>query len=684
MKRLLFIISALIVLMFSPHAFGQNGQDDYNFQKALELLRNEGSKDEALDLLDKQLDKTPNHAASLYLRAMLYEEREDYGNALSDINRALKVNNPKKTGIYMSTLYKKKASIYEGLDDDASAVLWYKKAFDTVKKENPESLQDYAFNYARALHNVGNYELSDNVYRQMIAADETDTGAMVGMARNCTSRGDADGAIKILLNAARISPDYCEIYRFLLKAYDMKGDKAKAIDAAIEYFEKADKPYWRIVTDVCLKSENYAVANIRAQLKKSEKPLYWHSFLADFFEKTFKYAEAVKEYDYLEKEHGKDAYFHLQKATCYQRLGRYEESIAEATAAVEMKPGVQSYVERGVCYRESGQFDKAIEDFTSGIEDDGRFAYPYYARGWTKRLNGDIIGALDDYNLGIDIDTTYTYIYLERGTTLKLLGREEEARKDFEHVIAVDTVANDGSCTYYALFELGREKEAADWMQKVVDSNPKDFGNVYDQACLFSRMGRLDDALKALERAFQLGYRNFPHLEFDMDMDPLRELPRYKDLVAKYKEVLRKESGREDLPAASSGTSVTEVKLIRKIGGTFEVPCEINGLPLKMIFDTGASDVSISSVEANFMLKNDYLSVNDIKGKRYYQTASGQISPGAVIILNEVRLGDAVLKNVEASVVNSQNAPLLFGQSAMARFGTITIDYENNKLIIKH
>ncbi len=35
-----------------------------------------------------------------------------------------------------------------------------------------------------------------------------------------------------------------------------------------------------------------------------------------------------------------------------------------------------------------------------------------------------------------------------------------------------------------------------------------------------------------------------------------------------------------------------------------------------MIFDTGASDVTISSVEANFMLKNDYLSSKDIKGLR--------------------------------------------------------------------
>ncbi|MBP3257391.1 MAG: retroviral-like aspartic protease family protein [Bacteroidales bacterium] len=134
----------------------------------------------------------------------------------------------------------------------------------------------------------------------------------------------------------------------------------------------------------------------------------------------------------------------------------------------------------------------------------------------------------------------------------------------------------------------------------------------------------------------------------------------------------------------ASEETVTEIAVKRNPGGTFEIPCDINGLALQMIFDTGASDVTISSVEANFMFKNGYLSEKDIKGKRYYQVASGQINEGTVITLREVRIGDAVLKNVDASVVKSQKAPLLLGQSAMERFGTITIDNQNNRLIIKH
>lgn len=118
-------------------------------------------------------------------------------------------------------------------------------------------------------------------------------------------------------------------------------------------------------------------------------------------------------------------------------------------------------------------------------------------------------------------------------------------------------------------------------------------------------------------------------------------------------------------------------------GGTYEVACTVNGLPLRMIFDTGASDVTISSVEANFMLKNGYLSESDVKGRRSYVNANGEIHDGTVLRLKEVKLGDIVLKNIEASVVHSQTAPLLLGQSVLERFGVITIDNLNSKLYIE-
>lgn len=158
----------------------------------------------------------------------------------------------------------------------------------------------------------------------------------------------------------------------------------------------------------------------------------------------------------------------------------------------------------------------------------------------------------------------------------------------------------------------------------------------------------------------------------------------FKALIAEYEQVFQQERSQlgVELPEESVAV-VSEIDMKKMYGGTYEIPCSVNGLPLKMIFDTGASDVTISSVEANFMLKNGYLTDGDIKGKKHYQTASGDIHEGTILKLKEVRLGDAVLKNVEASVVHSQRAPLLLGQSVLEKFGTITIDNVNSKLLIR-
>ncbi len=154
------------------------------------------------------------------------------------------------------------------------------------------------------------------------------------------------------------------------------------------------------------------------------------------------------------------------------------------------------------------------------------------------------------------------------------MSRFDEARADFETAVAKDTVATNGSSTHYALHELGRDEEALAWMQKIIDKDPSDAGNWYDYACLYSRMNRIDDAMKALEKAFELGYRNFGHLEYDYDMDTLRDLPRYKELVDKYRAIHEEFLQKSDIPVAEkTEDTISEIAFTRHVGGTFEVPC---------------------------------------------------------------------------------------------------------------
>jgi len=125
----------------------------------------------------------------------------------------------------------------------------------------------------------------------------------------------------------------------------------------------------------------------------------------------------------------------------------------------------------------------------------------------------------------------------------------------------------------------------------------------------------------------------------------------------------------------------TEIQM-KKINGVYTLPCNVNGLPLRFIFDTGASDVTISLTEALFMLKNGYLTKSDLKGTQSYQIANGEIVEGTKVLIRRLIIGDRVLRNIEASIVHELNAPLLLGQSALNQLGDISFDYSRNILKI--
>lgn len=61
---------------------------------------------------------------------------------------------------------------------------------------------------------------------------------------------------------------------------------------------------------------------------------------------------------------------------------------------------------------------------------------------------------------------------------------------------------------------------------------------------------------------------------------------------------------------------------------------------------------------------------------------SGDIATGMVIKLKRIEISGLVLNNVEATIINSDSAPLLLGQSALSRLGKIQIDYRNSTLTI--
>lgn len=123
-------------------------------------------------------------------------------------------------------------------------------------------------------------------------------------------------------------------------------------------------------------------------------------------------------------------------------------------------------------------------------------------------------------------------------------------------------------------------------------------------------------------------------------------------------------------------TKHAKIRMVKE-NGVYYVPIEVNGLNLRFIFDTGASSISISSAEAVVMYRQGLITDDDILGASQMQDATGGISTGVVVNLRSVKIGDIILNNIQATVVDNIQAPLLLGQTALSKFGKVSLDYEH-------
>ncbi|MDR1918561.1 MAG: retroviral-like aspartic protease family protein [Tannerellaceae bacterium] len=141
-------------------------------------------------------------------------------------------------------------------------------------------------------------------------------------------------------------------------------------------------------------------------------------------------------------------------------------------------------------------------------------------------------------------------------------------------------------------------------------------------------------------------------------------------------------SSRRENHNRSATRGKTVVKMEKK-NGVYYVPCKINGSEMEFIFDTGASDITMSLAEVLFLFRQEKLSEDDFIGTQQYQIANGSIEEGSVVLLHTVEIGNRKLENVQASIVHNIEAPLLLGQSALAKFGKISIDYSQGEIIFE-
>lgn len=671
-----FILSILVLCSSVMLADNIKRPDSYNYSRGVEAINNNNAE-EALDYLNKEINEHPDNGYAFAWIALVRNYNEEFGRALTAANVAVK-KIPSKDKEYKAFAYGTRAQVYLNLEDTIQALKDYSQAINIVPDD------DRFYNQrAQVYYEQGKYDLADKDYLKMISLKEGDVMGYMGIGRNANAQKRYEDAIKQFDYVVKLEPNYSSAYSFRAESYIGLKKYNEAIDDVISALgiDRDRKAFYEL-QELADSAFEQTVAKLKVQKIKEPNEQSWDYDLGIVYERAAKYNKAIAYYkESLEKE--SNIITASRISSCYDDLGDYDKALEYCNQAIALDSVKTNYLyEKANILDNAGRTQEAIKTMSDYIANTPDEPAGYYQRGWFKDHFGDIEGALEDYTMAITLQPNVAYAYLNRGVLYRLKGENAKAESDFKQVVRLDSIPEEAECSFYAYYYLGQKDKAIEILNTILDKDKK--GNCYDAACLYSVMGEKEKALSYLRQSLEDGYRRFAHIKRDRDLNNIRNTEEFKVLMKEYEEKHLQEIAAD----ADGDDSAYELKVeeipFTKEGGVCKVKCAINGLPLHFIFDTGAADVSISSVEATFMAKNDFLSSSDIIGKQNYQTADGNITEGTVINLKDVKLGSLHLNNIKASVVRNQAAPLLLGQSVLSKLGKIEIDNTKNVLRITH
>jgi TolB-like protein/DNA-binding winged helix-turn-helix (wHTH) protein/Flp pilus assembly protein TadD len=302
-----------------------------------------------------------------------------------------------------------------------------------------------------------------------------------------------------------------QAYELMLKGrfFREKGNDKKAID----YFNQAlaaDPAYAAPYAELALTYANLVTASVldpkefmpkseaaaRKALELDENLAEAHLALALTKLIAWEWVAAERELKRAIELNPNLARAHARYSFYLSLMGRHEEAIAEVKHARELDPlfpAINDEVVRRLL--EDHQYDQAIEAAKKTLELDQKRSEPHVHLGYIYAAKGQYLEAIAAYQEGVKLgdDSPDTQIYL--GAAYAKAGEREKA-----------------------LQILKRLEARKEYVSGAL-------------AALYIALGERERALACLERAYETHDNQLMFLRIDPNLDPLRDDPRFQDLL---------------------------------------------------------------------------------------------------------------------------------------------------------
>lgn len=643
----------------------------YNITRATECIAN-GDSDTAKEYLNKELQNNPHSVVGLDLLGYIYFIDKDYGKAISLFDKAIECAR-KKDKDDLSVVYYHRAGIHAALGDTVKSISDYKESI-SLDHDNSNALEELAEIY----FNKGDYAYSNSIYEQIIKLNSGNPYPYYCIARNACNNNDFAMARVYVRKGELLDSDKERAFIMMMKVENAAENYTRALDFAIMAIKENNtnsEAYYEIINLSDTIYQTVVERMMKQQYLEKENEI-WNILLSQVYMCKSEYNKAIDCLNVILNSDSENKLLAIYlTAVCNNCLYKDKEVVRLMDIAIAIdSTDADFYYLRGYSSFFLQDYDLAEDDFKKSIELNKDYGYfCYYMLGWIKEMKKDYEAALSYYEISIALDNTYAYSYMMKGFLLKdYFNNKRDAELAFRKCIEIDKGIEQSTCRQYAYAGLGQFDKAIALNDSIIAKFGKDAGVYYDAACLYSRMGKKIESINYLRECLEKGFSRIKHIESDNDLDSIRMLPDYRSLLEQYKN--EKKPDNEVAFSTFSCSEVVEIPLMMQKNGTYIVKCSLNELPVNLILDTGSSNISISSIESDFMLKNGYISQDDFQGYEVYQNASGDFRKAKILLIKKITIGNKIIENIKAMVIPNQKAPLLLGQNVLNRLGIVEID----------
>jgi len=417
------------------------------------------------------------------------------------------------------------------------------------------------------------FTLEDQIYSDLVAA--LDVSVTSDEVANAKARPTENGAAYDLYVHGRNA---------------LRGHDSKSIQSALDYFEqalKADPKFALALTGVAdaslrmyeSKKDNFwtqkALTAAQAAEQINDKLPEVHTALGSAYIATGKYAEAITELkraillapssdeayrrlggaylasgDYphaieaFQKAIGLNSYFWVNQnalGVAYMQSADYPKALGAFQQVTVLAPDIQTGFENmGNVYAQQGKYPEAVTYFQKALQIE-----PYYTTysnlGSAYFFLKQYAQAVPMFEKAVELNPNDSSAAVNLGDAYRGAGQQDKARATYQQAVSLgykqlqtnpqdaDVMAEIALC--YA--NLGDAQQADTFIKKARAIDKSNVGYIYEEAQIYSLLGKPKEGLKALQESLE---KHYPAeaVASDPNVDNLRSSPEFNDLIKKY------------------------------------------------------------------------------------------------------------------------------------------------------